>query len=309
MRRVGVCVVAASLPLALAGAARADHAWDGREVYRGSTPQRIEIIDSMNKGNSALRTSMSRWESGQDRVDLPVTTGSDGQDTRLECPRPGGLKLRVCNANYDNPNWAAAYWPDFCQVDGHGCLHGGRIKIDTADGSSGEYFRALTCHEVGHALALTHRPDGAQTCMETVVDLGDWSDTAPDGHDFDAIKATHDHSHSSSPTSIVGSLDPHEFLGLGLEVGLGGAHVAVDGRVHYLEVGDTTLVARWHEDARGRPFETIAVVPSARPPRGHGRRPSLRPRGRPGRLRPAVGSASARTSLRGGPAPAGAGSS
>jgi hypothetical protein len=265
VRRTGVLVVAASLALAPAGEARADHAWDGREVYRGSSPQRIEVVDSMNKGNTALRTSMNRWESGQDRVDLPVTTGSDAQDTRLECPRPGGLRLRICNANYDNPNWAAAFWPDLCQVDGHGCLHGGRIKIDTADGSTGEFFRALTCHEVGHAVALTHRPDGAQTCMETVVDLGDWSDTAPDGHDFDAIRAKHDHLHSSSPTSIVGSLDPFDFLGVGLEVGVGGTRVAVDADVHYLDAGGTTLVARWRTDARGRPYETISIVPPLDP--------------------------------------------
>jgi hypothetical protein len=195
LRRLFAVVVIASPLAAIAPGAQATHSagWHWR---RASDPFTVRLVDSVtSRWQDQVEAAAQEWSDRSGVLNVSMTTGATDGATRKECPAPDGA-VRICNADYGNTSWAA-----ITRVVMTGD-HIVRAKIKLNDRGAFAY-RALACHEIGHALGLAHRkPSETTSCMTPSVMR---SQRHPDRHDIGKIARIYEHSDGAG----VQSADAH----------------------------------------------------------------------------------------------------
>lgn len=169
--------VIAALALALAlhtfFPAEGDHSWRSASgvQYRWATPS-IRVVDSVgDPWNESFSSAVSDWNRGV--VDLLEVPGE-----RSKACQPIRGAVRVCNAKYGHTGWAGL---TELSVDSHGSILSARIRLNATYLTTKRLRRAAACHELGHALGLTHHSQ-SDSCLTPVVDA-----VSPNEHDYEQL--------------------------------------------------------------------------------------------------------------------------
>jgi hypothetical protein len=167
----------------LAPGARADHS-AGWHWQRKADPFVVRLVDSVTSGwQPYVEAAAREWSDGSGVLNISVSPGASDAATRKECPAPDGA-VRICNADYGDKPWAAT--TRIVMVGSH--IVRAKIKLNDRGAFA---FRALACHEMGHALGLAHRSPGAtSSCLTPAVAS---SQKHPDTHDLRQLKRIYEH--------------------------------------------------------------------------------------------------------------------
>jgi hypothetical protein len=191
MRKLGLVVLASCLPLLVVPTASANNS--AGYHWRGTGSRVVTVVDSVNgTWDAALRTAAAGW-SASAVINMPVALGDDSRKTRKKCPVIEG-QIRVCSFNYGRTSWAGITRVWYTLSGRH--VVRGFVKLNDRRAKSDNLRLAITCHELGHVVGLSHRPQRQDSsCMTPRVGP---SQVAPDAHDRSKLLEIYDHSDGSS---------------------------------------------------------------------------------------------------------------
>jgi hypothetical protein len=166
-----LAVIAAVVPLAKG---HHQEPWHWR---RASNPVTLTVVNGASgvwKDN--VNGAARRWNKMSDVVTLSRVNGSN------VC-NPVRRKIAVCSGNFGQ-GWAGL--TEVAQDGPH--VVWALIRLDN---SAAVAARAVSCHELGHALGLAHRPQSETTsCMTSSVGA---AQTRPDRHDIRTLRRIYRH--------------------------------------------------------------------------------------------------------------------
>ena len=163
----------------------------GWRAFHWSKPKHeqrwIVIRDSTRTSwSSRLWSALETWGKSRKIAFIWKPAPTD-RDTRRRCGFSGGYGvIHICNSGYR--------WNDAARVgvkvNGGDHILKGRIKLNNA--VAGQSRRSVVCHELGHALGLTHRATRTSCMYNGINDFPD----RPDIRDFFWLRyTTHRHRH------------------------------------------------------------------------------------------------------------------
>lgn len=202
MKRIGLVAAVATVMLAAAPAAFANHSWGGYHWARTANPFSLTVEDHVSSvwkpylGGAAADwgatgTATDFWGSYPVGVSPvhPVVAANLAADRRC---RPVAGKVKVCDSTYGNNGWLGVA---SVSVSGTTHITQATVKLNDTYYATGSAYdtavwrAAVTCQETGHTLGLDHQ-DTSGANFHTCMDYANAPDTFnmhPNRDDYDEL--------------------------------------------------------------------------------------------------------------------------